>query len=466
MTELISLITAKPNWENKINDVTIVNKWKDELKTQGVKSIFLDLVIDLLRNYKNSHNKHYNDIDSYQWVIDIDNDQNEFGIADECDCQCNICQGKEYLDDSDYESFDEDADDEREDIECKCTLVKLENKKREFLHKYVSFTDHLIDETSKSLFKQQVEKLEQRLPIDYHPGSNNQVIDLVHPSMFCYVKGVTQTRVKMDDNVLFQWLPSEFNIKDGKVKINSYINNLDPLVDSDLYDSIANIFAKFVPQFEQVLSTLHVNGKIDHYQSLTECQVIVKLANMVLTPNAPIFPPGSWHLEGLPYEKIVATGIYYYEMNNITPNTLNFRSTMTRIDTVEYPQDSPLYVETHYGFEGEVEDNDRKNQGTIINLGEIETKEDRCLVFPNFLQHQVSSFTLQNNTKIGTRKILVFFLINPATKILSTKDVKPQQDLIPLAEAKIYRELLMFQRKYEISDQNSFFERGWSLCEH
>ncbi len=35
-----------------------------------------------------------------------------------------------------------------------------------------------------------------------------------------------------------------------------------------------------------------------------------------------------------------------------------------------------------------------------------------------------------------------------------------------LEDAKLYRELLMFQRKYEIDEQTQFFERGWSLCEH
>eukprot|EP00966_Prymnesium_polylepis_P127374 2946053-Prymnesium_polylepis.1 len=28
-------------------------------------------------------------------------------------------------------------------------------------------------------------------PKDWHPGSNEQVLDLVHPSLFCYEQGVT-----------------------------------------------------------------------------------------------------------------------------------------------------------------------------------------------------------------------------------------------------------------------------------
>jgi len=54
-------------------------------------------------------------------------------------------------------------------------------------------------------------------------------------------------------------------------------------------------------------------------------QVIVKLANIELTPSRPHYPGSSWHLEGAANEFIVATGIYYFEQTNITPSTLEFR---------------------------------------------------------------------------------------------------------------------------------------------
>ena len=42
-------------------------------------------------------------------------------------------------------------------------------------------------------------------------------------------------------------------------------------------------------------------------------QVIVKIANIQLTPENPNYEGGSWHVEGMKNEKIVATGIYYVE---------------------------------------------------------------------------------------------------------------------------------------------------------
>ncbi|KAJ2890533.1 hypothetical protein GGI21_006136, partial [Coemansia aciculifera] len=60
-------------------------------------------------------------------------------------------------------------------------------------------------------------------------------------------------------------------------------------------------------------------------------------------------------------------------------------------------------------------------------IGHIDIKNGRCIVFPNLYQHQVSSFRLADPTKPGHRKILAFFFIDPATRIPSTEIVPPQQ---------------------------------------
>jgi hypothetical protein len=433
---------------------------------------FLDLVIDLLKDYQKTKSKKHNEYDEgdeYGWVVKLGVSPKDLSIVDQCNCECNVCQQKEYEDDSDFDDSDDSSGNNNKYIECTCTDDKLNTKHTSFMLKFISLDNDIIDTKTKKIFMANVDKLEKSIPIDYHPNSNNQVIDLVHPSLYCYVKGVTKTKKEVNPNILFQWLPAEFSVKkDLGTNIKSYINNLDPIDHVDLYVSIANIFEKFVPKFEHVLKTLHKTNRIEKYvPRLSNCQVIVKLANTVLTPDKPVYPTGSWHLEGLPYEKIIATGIYYYEMTNISKNYLNFRSTMTTQSDISYPQDGFKYVETHYGFEDfSGKDNSFNNRESFINLGRVETKEDMCLVFPNFMQHRVSDFELVDKNKIGTRKILVFFLIDPSDRILSTADVSAQQQQMSLTDAKVFRELLMFQRKYEISEQNSFFERGWSLCEH
>ena len=55
------------------------------------------------------------------------------------------------------------------------------------------------------------------------------------------------------------------------------------------------------------------------------------------------------------------------------------------------------------------------------------TKTNRCVAFPNLYQHRVQPFHLEDLTKPGHRKILVFFLVDPTQKVLSATNVAPQQ---------------------------------------
>lgn len=57
-------------------------------------------------------------------------------------------------------------------------------------------------------------------------------------------------------------------------------------------------------------------------------------------------------------------------------------------------------------------DNNFQDTETTTELGSIETTEDMCLVFSNFIQHRASKFELINKTKPGARQIVVFFLVD------------------------------------------------------
>ncbi len=193
-------------------------------------------------------------------------------------------------------------------------------------------------------------------------------------------------------------------------------------------------------------------------------QAIVKIGRTELRPSKPVFYGGSWHLEGMPEENIVATGIYYFNINNMTPHSLEFRTSLSSSFHIDYPQNGTEYVKLHYDMDTINKYDDLTK--SVFNLGKITPENDMCLIFPNFLQHRVSQFKLEDPQKSGYRDILVFFLIDPTSPVISTSDVDRQQKKMSIPEAEFYRELLMFERKYEINDQNLFYERGWSLCEH
>jgi threonine/homoserine/homoserine lactone efflux protein len=48
-----------------------------------------------------------------------------------------------------------------------------------------------VPESLRAELLREVEKLENVPEKDWHPGSNGLVLDLVHPSLFCFVAGVT-----------------------------------------------------------------------------------------------------------------------------------------------------------------------------------------------------------------------------------------------------------------------------------
>ncbi len=96
-------------------------------------------------------------------------------------------------------------------------------------------------------------------------------------------------------------------------------------------------------------------------------------------------------------------------------------------------------------------------------LGYFPTEEGYLLVFPNCHIHKLTKLTNISNKEPSSRRIIVFFFVNPEKKIISTRDVAPQQNSISLAAAKNYRLELMAERKY---DKEKLNVREIELCEH
>ncbi|MFE3790296.1 DUF4246 domain-containing protein [Streptomyces goshikiensis] len=402
-------------------------------------------------------------------------------------------------------------------------------------------SDALVDDELRSRLREAVRVLEQvpEAERDWHPGSDGQVLDLVHPSLFCLVNEVsggperawlnpTDRYSKYEFSERFQWLPTDVDVSDdGDVAFRSYVNNVHPEVHRELASVLPELFARLRPLFENVLTDLRhprplrieadpygwydsepqrpeksAHGDDEAYaQALSawelalddwwenrspvvpdapdftpperpgasdrvdlrgrRLQVIVKLATIHLTPEQPEYAGGSWHVEGMVNERIVSTGIYYWDSENITESQLSFRAAL---DDPEYEQNDDNGLREVYGLE----DEDALNQ----TLGSASTPAGRCLAFPNVLQHRVGSFRLADTTRPGHRKILAFFLVDPSESIVSTSDVPPQQpwsdtSTMTLEQAKEHREQLMRERKFFVAEHNDqLYEREFSLCEH
>lgn len=474
--DVINAIIEKEDWDEKINDENITNKWRNELTEQGAPEKAFDVIRGLLASYEEKDKKEYNEWDepTYDWVAKLGITADELKL--ECKCDCFTCEKGYTFNESDY-----DSDDASYVNECKEKMSRPCSCEGQYREKSGAYLNNVTDRSVtigddlRDRFITNLNKYKLHKEIDHHPWSDEQVIDVIHPSLYCYIKDVTNVKSnhELADTVqTFQWLPTDIKVEYDqtdtvdKVTINSYINNLSTK-EKELYIDIGEIFGNFVPAFNNVMLKMADANKIPSYTKLSDCQVIVKIGRTELTTENAIYNGGSWHLEGVPCEKIIATGIYYFDMKNISESRLNFRATIDdpSYDSVPYPQNGEEYVKLHYDMD-EGEGGYHEDTESTFGLGSIKTEKEMCLVFPNYLQHKVSGFMLDDPDEPGYRDILVFFLVDPSHRVLSTADVSRQQKVMSLKDAKFYRELLMFERKYETRDQNKFFERGWSLCEH
>ncbi|KAI1875747.1 uncharacterized protein JN550_002033 [Neoarthrinium moseri] len=153
-------------------------------------------------------------------------------------------------------------------------------------------------------------------------------------------------------------------------------------------------------------------------------QVIVKLSSIELTPEKTSYAGGNWHIEGMLNEHIVATAIYYYDVENVSESRISFRNEAGMDDeNLQYEQDvhGPL-IEIF-----DVEGNSLRDEPALQTLGSVSTPQGRLIAFPNTLQHKVEPFQLVDKTKAGHRRFLVLWLVDPHYRVASTRNVPPQQ---------------------------------------
>ena len=119
---------------------------------------------------------------------------------------------------------------------------------------------------------------------------------------------------------------------------------------------------------------------------------------------------------------IVATAIYYYDVENISDSLLDFRMEAS-LDEMElsYEQDDHEPLARVFGCAS------MRDEPAVQNLGSVKCKAGRMLAFPNTLQHRVQPFRLEDPTRAGHRRFLVLWLVDPNYRVISTANVPPQQ---------------------------------------
>jgi hypothetical protein len=263
-------ITDKPEWDRKVFDETIIAKWKEEALAKN----------DFTEQMFNYVSRDHPVPDCWIFILFAQ------CIAEVRDKAPHFTKtGRVYV------------------LDSKAAVVKSDS----------AISQALADELKDAV--KTLEDVPDRLK-DWHPGSDQKVLDLVHPSLYPLIYGksrvVTDRRIGLKDcidrcgtgviipkpdpetaifladeadlyNGLYesvvlaskyfssdyQWLPCEVGFKgNNEVAIMSYINNLHPTSHTGLYSTLEKIIAETIPLWNDALSSIDIDGS--HYQRILQ----------------------------------------------------------------------------------------------------------------------------------------------------------------------------------------------------
>ncbi|KAM5356789.1 hypothetical protein ACJ41O_003435 [Fusarium nematophilum] len=274
MMIIMDRLTDKPDWHIKVFDDTIAQKWIEEGLAFPVHPMYIEIVQD---------GKPAQDVDDgspplrdWSWPEPLETILDR-GCLEYCIKELRA--KAEFFQQSGLIPT----------LDAASTVVKSD-----------SFIDSSLHDSLRAAFARLIE--EQKDNPDWHPRTNEKVLDLVHPSLYPLVYG--RTRVFEDEVVgvedaidkwagkgevillppepeqdinantywqggtaiggsevdesfwssKYQWLPSNVELrKDGSVKFTSYINNLHPLKHRNIYETIEKLIERALPAWDLCL---------------------------------------------------------------------------------------------------------------------------------------------------------------------------------------------------------------------
>jgi hypothetical protein len=367
----------------------------------------------------------------------------------------------------------------------------------------VIFTNLKNTSLLKSLYRE-VQNLITKKKYFYHPGSNKQVLDIVHPSLYPFVEDISKFDTSPTNSQLnsfkpttdywnrpyehskYQMLPSEFYINSsGKCQIKSYINNL-PKSETKLYQLIEKLFEQVLPKFEKIWSYINSIKLYDaeigpSFEDIDDssCQSKLKLLSLknknlqVITKitttkldNGNI--EGAWHVEGMSHEHIVASCVCVLHQDEYLKADLQFRRRFTICEGQKIEQGASQ-VREEFMYNYFTEPNYLKSPKKIdspfkdlIPLGQVSTQTGTLTLFPNSHIHKLD---LSSTCSGQERTVIVFWLVNPEVGVISTQDIKPQQQDSYWSQKIAEKHQLKFMKDRKYYKQ-TFNVRSLNLCEH
>ncbi|KAJ4015533.1 hypothetical protein NW752_006993 [Fusarium irregulare] len=248
MMIVMNQLTEKPDWHIKVFDDVIAEKWIEEGLALPVEPLYDDIV----------ETNGYTDLKKLKTILDrkcLEYCINELRAKAEFFKNTHLVPT----------------------LDASASVVKSDRCIDESLHKSLQAAFAKL-------------KLEQMDDPDWHPGSNDMVQDLVHPSLYPLIYGHTRVFreevVGVEDAIdrwsgkgevipknepvahkrgywgggnvdppywsdTYQWLPSNVRFQEGgSVRFTSYINGLHPTKHSDIYRTLEKLIEKALPAWD------------------------------------------------------------------------------------------------------------------------------------------------------------------------------------------------------------------------
>ena len=275
----------------------------------------------------------------------------------------------------------------------------------------------------------------------------------------------------------YQWLPAEFHVdEDKKVSLKSKINNLSRNHENTIVPLLEELLETCLPELDKCYqfckNIKFPDGDVGEDEDKKEgvkfdsaledslhnktLQVMTKIVDYELQPNQ-IHPEGAWHVEGMSHENIIATAVTVLKKDDsIEGGNLHFKRAFTGEEASE-----GIYYKVPQCRQNWVEE---AIESGLIELGHCRLQEYDTVVFPNSHIHQLSEIRNVSSKETKRRRVVVFWLVNPNKKIISTSHIHNfSNESIGISKALDHRLKLMEERKKRKQDWNV---REISLCEH
>ncbi|KAJ5143732.1 Protein of unknown function DUF4246 [Penicillium bovifimosum] len=148
-------------------------------------------------------------------------------------------------------------------------------------------------------------------------------------------------------------------------------------------------------------------------------QVITRILSIELDPENPTYET-DFHVEGTMNEHVCATAFLVYDHQNTHDAYMEFRNIIETdmLSEIEHEPNDFVWLQQVFGL--------RNNEPAVQRPGTIRARPGRVIMCPSVVQHKFS-FALKDTTKPGYSSAMVFFLVDPNIRIISTANIPPQR---------------------------------------